>query len=221
MSKFSKFDTIGIIRNMGIIPVFYHPDIDLTKKVVRACYDGGFRIFEFTNRGDGAQSVFKELAEFVHTQCPGMALGIGTVLDAGTASIYIQLGADFVVSPCMVEEIVPLCNRRGVPYIPGCGTVTELVHAMEIGCDLVKAFPVGSMGGPSFVKNVKGPLPWANVLCSGAVEPTEENLREWARSGVFAVEMGSKLFPQEVIASGDWKVISDLSSKCLEWFNTL
>ena len=218
MSKFSKIDTIGILRKDGIIPVFYHQDTELTKKVIRACYDGGFRSFEFTNRGDGAQSVFKELALFVHTECPGMALGIGTVLDAGTATLYIQLGADYVVSPCTVEEVARLCNRRGVLYIPGVGTVTEIVHALEIGCDLVKAFPVGGMGGPSFVKNVHGPLPWANVLCSGAVEPTEENLKEWGRSGVFAVEMGSKLFPKEKIAAEDWKAISDLCRKSLEWF---
>lgn len=218
MSVFNKLDTIGLIRNDGIIPVFYNPDIELTKNVARACYKGGFRTFEFTNRGDGAQFVFKELAAFVHEECPGMALGIGTILDAGTASIYIQLGADFLVSPCMVEEVVRLCNRRCIPYIPGCGSVTELVHAQELGCDLVKVFPVGSLGGTSFVKNVLGPLPRAMVLCSGAVEPTEENLTAWAQSGVTGVEMGSRLFPKEVLEAGDWNWISNLCGKCLEWF---
>ena len=219
MSKFKKIDTIGIIRGTGIVPVFYNADLELTKKVVKACYDGGIRAFEFTNRGDGAHKVFEQLLAFVRAECPEMALGAGTILDAGTASLYIQLGADFLVSPCMVEEVVRLANRRGIPYSPGCGSVTEIVHAQELGCDLVKVFPAGNVGGPSFVKNVLGPLPWAMIMCTGAVEPTEDNLRAWAKSGVTAVGMGSKLFPKEVIAGGDWAAISELCRKSLGWFN--
>ena len=219
MSKFNKIDTIGIIRKTGIVPVFYNSDAELTKKVVKACYDGGIRAFEFTNRGDGAHKVFEQVMAFVRSECPEMALGAGTILDAGTASLYIQMGADFLVSPCMVEEVVPRANRRGVPYSPGCGTVTEIVHAQELGCDLVKVFPAGNVGGPSFVKNILGPLPWSMVMCTGAVEPTEENLCAWAKSGVVAVGMGSKLFPKDVIASGDWNAISELCRKCLGWFN--
>jgi len=218
MSKFNKIDTIGIIRSTGIVPVFYNSDVELTKKVVKACYDGGIRAFEFTNRGDGAHKVFEQVMAFVRAECPEMALGAGTILDAGTASLYIQMGADFLVSPCMVEEVVRLANRRGVPYSPGCGTVTEIVRAQELGCDLVKVFPAGNVGGPSFVKNILGPLPWAMVMCTGAVEPTEENLRAWAKSGVTAVGMGSKLFPKDVIASGDWAAVSQLCRKSLEWF---
>lgn len=218
MAKFNKIDTIGIICGTGIVPVFYSSDAELSKKVVKACYDGGIRAFEFTNRGDGAHRVFEQLMAFVRAECPEMALGAGTILDAGTASLYIQLGADFLVSPCMVEEIVRLANRRGIPYSPGCGTVSEIVKAQEMGCDLVKVFPAGNVGGPSFVKNILGPLPWAMVMCTGAVEPAEENLRAWAASGVTAVGMGSKLFPKSVIASGDWAAVSELCRKSLEWF---
>ncbi|MBO4476601.1 MAG: bifunctional 4-hydroxy-2-oxoglutarate aldolase/2-dehydro-3-deoxy-phosphogluconate aldolase [Bacteroidales bacterium] len=219
MSKFNKIDTICIIRKTGIVPVFYNADVELSKKVVKACYDGGIRAFEFTNRGDGAHKVFEQLVAYVRKECPEMALGAGTILDAGTASLYIQMGADFLVSPCMVEEVVRLANRRGIPYSPGCGTVSEIVHAQELGCDLVKVFPAGNVGGPSFVKNVLGPLPWAMIMCTGAVEPTEDNLRAWAKSGVVAVGMGSKLFPKELIASGDWDAIADLCRKSLGWFN--
>ena len=218
MSRFKKVETIGIIQDTGIVPVFYSPDVELTKKVVKACYDGGIRAFEFTNRGDGAHRVFKEVIEFVRAECPGMAFGAGTILDAPTAAMYLQLGADFLVSPCIVDEVIPLANRRGVPYSPGCGTVTEIVHAMERGCDLVKVFPAGTVGGPDFVKNVLAPLPWAMVMCTGAVEPTEENLTAWAKSGVTAVGMGSKLFPKEVLAAGDWAAVSALCAKCLAWF---
>ena len=219
MAKFNKIDTIGIIRKTGIVPVFYNSDIELSKKVVKACYDGGIRAFEFTNRGDGAHKVFEQLIAFVRAECPEMALGAGTILDAGTASLSIQLGADFLVSPCIVEEVIRLANRRGIPYSPGCGSVTEIVHAQELGCDLVKVFPAGNVGGPSFVKNVLGPLPWAMIMCTGAVEPAEDNLKAWAKSGVTAVGMGSKLFPKELIASGDWAAVSELCRKSLSWFN--
>ncbi|MBQ4369360.1 MAG: bifunctional 4-hydroxy-2-oxoglutarate aldolase/2-dehydro-3-deoxy-phosphogluconate aldolase [Oscillospiraceae bacterium] len=219
MAKFNKIDTISIIRSTGIVPVFYYGDFSVAKKVVKACYDGGIRAFEFTNRGDGADEVFKELIAYVRKECPEMALGAGTILDAGTASAYIQAGADFLVSPCTVDEIIPLANRRGVPYCPGCGTVTEIVHAIEKGCDLVKIFPAGNVGGPSFVKNVRGPLPWVMFMATGAVEPTEENLSAWAASGVTAVGMGSKLFPKAAIASGDWAAITDLCRSSLAWFH--
>jgi 2-keto-3-deoxy-6-phosphogluconate aldolase len=138
MAKYRKVDTIGIIKSTGIVPVFYNQDAEVTKKVVKACYDGGIRAFEFTNRGDGAHRVFEEVIAFSGPSVRRWAFGAGTILDAPTAAMYLQSGADFIVSPCLVEEVAPLCNRRGVPYSPGCGTVTEIVHAMELGCDLVK-----------------------------------------------------------------------------------
>ena len=150
--------------------------------------------------------------------CPDMAFGAGTILDAPTAVLYMQLGADFLVSPCLSEEVVKVANRRGVPYSPGCGTVSEMVRAMELGCDLVKVFPAGNVGGPSFVKNVLGPLPWAMIMATGAVEPTEDNLKAWAASGVTAVGMGSKLFPKDKLAAGDWAGIAALCADCLKWF---
>ena len=218
MAKFNKIDTINLIRTTGIVPVFYNADVEITKKVVKACYDGGIRAFEFTNRGDGAHKVFEAVLPFVRSECPEMAFGAGTILDAPTAAMYIQMGADFLVSPCMAEDVVSLANRRGVPYSPGCGTVTEIVRAMELGCELVKVFPAGTVGGPAFVKNILAPLPWAMVMATGAVEPAEDNLRAWAASGVTAVGMGSKLFPKDKIAAGDWAGISELCAKSLEWF---
>ncbi len=218
MAKFKKIDTLSIIRSTGIVPVFYHADVETAQKVVKACYDGGIRAFEFTNRGDGAHKVFEALTAFVRAECPEMAFGAGTILDAPTAALYLQMGADFIVSPCLVPEVAPLCGRRGVPYSPGCGTVSEIVRAMELGCDLVKVFPAGTVGGPAFVKNVLAPLPWAMIMCTGAVEPTEENLSAWAKSGVTAVGMGSKLFPKEIVKAGDWAAISALCRQSLDWF---
>lgn len=218
MAKFRKIDTIDLIRSTGIVPVFYNADPELTKRAVKACYDGGILAFEFTNRGDGAQNVFKEVIPFVRRECPQMALGAGSVLDAPTAAMYLQMGADFIVSPCILEDVIPLCNRRGIPYLPGCGTVTEIIHAMEKGCDIVKVFPAGPIGGPAFVKDILAPVPWALVMSTGAVEPDEDNLSAWARSGVAAVGMGSKLFSEDILKAGRWDKVTELCRKSLEWF---
>lgn len=208
--------SIESMRSTGMVPVFYHADITVARNVLKACYDGGVRVFEFTNRGDFAQEVFAALMKYAAVECPEMILGIGSVVDAATAAMYLQLGANFVVSPCFNPEIVKVCNRRLIPYIPGCGSVSEIGNAQEAGCDVCKIFPAGNVGGPSFVKNVKAPMPWSMLMVTGAVEPTEENLSAWVKAGVTCVGMGSNLFPGEVIAAGEWDKISKLCRKSLD-----
>ena len=201
------------MMSTGMVPVFYNADIELSKQVIKACYEGGVRAFEFTNRGDFAHETFSALSRWVKTECPEMVLGVGSVVDAPTAALYIQLGANFVVGPMFNAEVAKLCNRRCVPYTPGCGSVTEIGTAQEAGCDLVKIFPAGNVGGPSFVKNVLAPMPWSMIMATGAVEPERDNLTAWFKAGVTVVGMGSKLFPKEVIAAGDWNAIAE---KCRE-----
>lgn len=195
-----------------MVPVFYHKNAEIAKKVIKACYDGGVRAFEFTNRGDFAHEVFAECVKFAATECPELALGVGSVVDAPTAALYIQLGACFVVGPLFNPEIAPVCNRRLIPYCPGCGSVTEMGTAQELGCDLTKLFP-GDVYGPAMVKNLKAPMPWSKIMVTGGVAPTEENLTEWFKAGVYCVGMGSKLFPNEKIKEEDWQYITD---KCKE-----
>jgi len=209
MAKFNKSQVFESLGKTGMVPVFYNADAELSCNVVKACYAGGVRAFEFTNRGDRAIEVFKVLERFCAAECPEMILGVGSIVDAPTAAMYIQYGANFIVGPCMNIEVARLCNRHLISYVPGCGTVTEISDANEAGCDITKIFPAGCVGGPDFVKNVLAPLPWANIMATGAVEPTEENLAKWFRSGVFCVGMGSKLFPKEDISSGNWQAISD------------
>ncbi len=215
MAKFSKLQVLNAVAATGMVPVFYNKDIEITKKVVKACYDGGVRAFEFTNRGDFAHEVFAELVKFAAKECPEMILGAGTVVDAGTASLYIQLGANFIVGPLFNPDVAKVCNRRLIAYMPGCGSVSEIGFAQEAGCDLCKVFPAGNVGGPSFVKNVLAPMPWSMIMVTGAVEPTEENLSGWVKAGVTAVGMGSKLFPKEVIAAGNWESITKLCEEAL------
>lgn len=209
MAQFNKIQVLQAILATGMVPVYYHADAEIAKRVVKACYDGGVRAFEFTNRGDFASEVFIELVKYARRECPELILGVGSIVDAPTAALFLQYGAKFVVGPYLNPEVARLCNRHLVPYTPGCGSVTEIGTAHELGCDLVKIFPAGNVGGPSFVKNIKAPLPWTLVMATGAVEPTEENLTAWFKAGVACVGMGSKLFPKETVAAGDWKAIAE------------
>ena len=213
MARFSKIEVLQTMQQTGMVPVFYNADIETAKQVVKACYEGGVRAFEFTNRGDFAHEIFGELSRWARTECPKLIPGVGSVVDAPTAALYIQLGANFVVGPLFNADVAKVCNRRCIPYTPGCGSVTEIGAAQEAGCDLTKIFPAGNVGGPSFVKNVLAPMPWSMIMATGAVEPTEENLSAWFKAGVTVVGMGSKLFPKDVIAAGNWSAISE---KCRE-----
>jgi 2-dehydro-3-deoxyphosphogluconate aldolase/(4S)-4-hydroxy-2-oxoglutarate aldolase len=215
MARFKKLEILGAMIDTGMVPVFYHPDAEVARQVVKACYEGGVRAFEFTNRGDFAQDVFGLLSKYVSEECPTLALGIGSIVDAPTAALYIQLGANFVVGPSFNPDVAKVCNRRLIPYTPGCGTVSEIGFAQEAGCDVCKIFPAGSVGGPSFVSNLKAPMPWSLIMATGAVEPTEENLAAWFKAGVACVGMGSKLFPKEAIATGDWQAITSLCRDAL------
>lgn len=217
MASFSKLYTLQTIAKTRIVPVFYYPNVEICCQVVKACYEGGIRAFEFTNRGDFALDTFREVVKCSLRECPGMILGAGTIIDAPTAAMYIQYGANFIVGPYLNPEVARLCNRHLIPYTPGCGSVTEIGMAHELGCDLVKIFPAGNVGGPSFVKNVLAPLPWSMIMATGAVEPTEENLTAWMKAGVTCVGMGSKLFPKEKIEEGDWGYITEKCKECLRF----
>ncbi len=214
MAKFDKLAVLAKIKEAPMVPVFYHKDTDVAKRVIKACYDGGVRAFEFTNRGDFAQEVFAECVKYAATECPELALGIGSVVDAPTAALYIQLGACFVVGPLFNPDIAPVCNRRLVPYCPGCGSVSEIGKAQELGCDLTKLFP-GDVYGPNMVKGLMAPMPWSKIMVTGGVAPEADNLRAWFKAGVFCVGMGSKLFPKERVAAQDWQYVTDKCRECL------
>jgi len=215
MAQYDKIKVIETMKETGIVPVFYHSDAVIAKKVLKACYDGGIRAFEFTNRGDFAQEVFGQLVKYAVKELPGMIVGVGSVVDPATAAMYLQLGANFVVGPLFNPAIAPVCNRRCVPYCPGCGSVSEVGAAQEAGCDLCKVFP-GDVLGPAFVKGLRAPMPWSKIMVTGGVKPTRENLEGWFKAGVTCVGMGSNLFPKEVIAAGEWDKISGLCRSALD-----
>lgn len=203
------------MEETGMVPVFYHSDLEICKNVIKACYEGGVRVFEFTNRGDYAHEVFIQLSKWAIKECPELALGVGSVVDAPTAALYIQSGACFVVGPLFNPDIAPVCNRRLIPYCPGCGTVSEIGKAQELGCDITKLFP-GDVYGPAMVKDILAPMPWTKIMVTGGVSPDKENLSSWFKAGVFCVGMGSKLFPKECIKEGDWQYIINKCAEALE-----
>ncbi|RXG12457.1 2-dehydro-3-deoxyphosphogluconate aldolase/(4S)-4-hydroxy-2-oxoglutarate aldolase [Leeuwenhoekiella aestuarii] len=216
MAKYTRIEVVLQMKENGIVPVFYNPDVEVCKQVLKACYEGGLRTFEFTNRGDYAHEVFSELNKYAKAELNGMMMGVGSVLDAGTSSLYLQLGADFIVSPVVNAEMAKACNRRKVAWMPGCGSVTEISFAEELGAEVVKIFPGAQVGGPAFVKGVKGPLPWASIMPTGGVSPTEENLKTWFDAGVHCVGIGSKLFVKDASGKYDLDAVTSTIKNALD-----
>ena len=202
------------MNNSGLIPVFYHPDCEIVKKVIKACYDGGCRVFEYTDRGEKAKENFPFLKKFIVENCNDMILGIGSILNAQQASEFIKLGADFIVSPVLDEETGEWCFKSNVYWIPGCGTLSECARALKLGADVIKIFP-GNVLGSGFIKAVLGPMPKLKLMPTGGVEPTEESISEWFQAGVVCVGMGSQLIPKEIIENGNYE---DLTSKIKQLF---
>lgn len=212
MARFTRIEVALKMKETGLVPLFYHHDVEVAKAVTKACYDGGARLLEFTNRGDFAHEVFRELSKYCNETLPEMILGVGSVTDAASASHYMMLGANFIVTPVLREDIAQVCNRRKVLWSPGCGSLTEICKAEELGCEIVKLFP-GGIYGPSFVKAIKGPQPWTSIMPTGGVSPTEENIKGWFEAGVTCVGMGSKLITKESVQNQDY---STITAKCVQ-----
>jgi 2-dehydro-3-deoxyphosphogluconate aldolase/(4S)-4-hydroxy-2-oxoglutarate aldolase len=219
MATYKRHKVVQAMLESGLLPLFYHADAAICREVLAACHAGGVRCVEFTNRGDFAHERFAELARYAQAELPGLMLGAGSVLDAATAALYMQLGAQFVVSPAFDAETARCCHRRKVLYIPGCGTVSEVSEAESAGAEIVKLFP-GEVLGPAFIKALLGPMPWSLLMPTGGVEPTEESLRAWFGAGAACVGMGSRLISAELIAARDWPALAAKVASCLALIQT-
>ncbi len=215
MARFSRMQVLGEMYNLGLVPIFYNPDPETAKKVVSACAAGGARLIELTNRGDYAFKVFSELTEYMAKEAPEAILGVGSVLEEATAAQFLNAGANFVVSPNFNEEVARMCNRRKVAYIPGCGTVSEISLAEEMGSEIVKIFPGGEVGGPGFIKAVRGPLPWTSIMPTGGVDTTAESIGAWFKAGVVAVGVGSNLITKDLVKARDYAGITAMTRQVL------
>lgn len=220
MAKYSRIEVATVMKENGMIPLFFHSDIEVSKKVLKACYDGGSRLMEFTSRGDFAFEVFGALNKYALAELPGMILGVGSVTDAASASLYMQLGANFIVTPVLREDIAIVCNRRKVLWSPGCGSLTEIARAEELGCEIVKLFPA-DIYGPEFIKGIKGPSPWTSIMPTGGVLPTEESLSSWLNAGATCVGIGSQLISKEIVDNNDFEQLKNKVSQVLEIINKI
>lgn len=216
-----RLDVVLKMREIGAIPLYYNPDIEVMKEVISACYRGGMKIFEFTNRGDMAHELFAELIKWSRVEMPDLILGVGTIVDAGSCSLYIQMGSKFIVSPLLNEEMAKVCNRRKVLWVPGCATASEIGRAEELGAELVKLFPGPTVGGAKFLKAYLGPCPWSNIMPSGGVSPTLENLTEWFGAGAFCVGMGAQLISKEIISNSNYSQLEEVAKDALEIISKL
>ncbi|WP_348823048.1 bifunctional 4-hydroxy-2-oxoglutarate aldolase/2-dehydro-3-deoxy-phosphogluconate aldolase [Flavobacterium aestuarii] len=206
MAKYTRLEVAAAMKETGLVPLFFHTDVTLAKKVLKACYDGGARLMEFTSRGDFAFEIFGELNKYAIKELPGMILGVGSITDAAAASLYMQLGANFIVTPVFREDIAIVCNRRKVLWSPGCGSLTEIARAEELGCEIVKLFP-GEIYGPQFIKSIKGPCPWTSIMPTGGVTTAKDNLKSWFDAGATCVGIGSQLITNEILLSRDVDVL--------------
>lgn len=216
MAKYTRLQVLTSMIETGLVPLFYHDDPDVAARVIQACLDGGAHCIEFTNRGDGAHLVLAGLVGRFKDD-PRLILGAGTILDPATAALFLQLGANFIVGPTCNPEVARLCNRRMVPYMPGCATTTEISDAQELGVEICKIFPGGELGGPAFVQAVRGPLPWSRLMPTGGVNPDQENVSAWIKAGVACLGMGSKLISARVVGAGDYAAITATVRQVLEW----
>ena len=215
MAQFTRLELVQIMKDTGMVPLFYNKDVEISKKVITACYKGGARLLEFTARGDFAHEVFGKLVKYATKELPGMAMGVGSVTDATSASGYMSIGANFIVTPVLREDIAIICNRRKVLWSAGCGALTEIAKAEELGCEIIKLFP-GSVYGPKFVKAVRGPQPWTSIMPTGGVSPTKENLEAWFKAGVACVGMGSNLMAKNTDGKFNYKKIESLTRDALK-----
>ena len=220
MARYSRIEVASVMKENGMVPLFFHSDIELSKKILKACYDGGSRLMEFTSRGDFAFEIFGQLNKYALTELPGMILGVGSVTDAAAASLYMQLGANFIVTPVLREDIALVCNRRKVLWSPGCGTLTEIARAEELGCEIVKLFP-GEIYGPQFIKGIKGPCPWTSIMPTGGVSTERDNLKTWFDAGVTCVGIGSQLISAAVLENKDYAGLTQKVKDTLEIINDL
>ena len=214
MAQFTRLEVVRQMESDGMVPLFFHSDINTAKAVLKACYDGGSRLMEFTSRGDFAIEVFKELVRYATKELPGMILGVGSITDAAAASQYMLYGANFVVTPVFRKDIAEVCNRRKLLWSAGCGSLNEIAQAEEMGCEIVKLFP-GSVYGPEFVKAVKGPQPWTSIMPTGGVSTDAANLMEWFEAGVSCVGMGSKLISKELLVNKNYDQLTLAVQKTL------
>lgn len=207
----------SLVEQKGFMPLFTHISEDLCRNVLKASYDAGVRLFEFTNRNANSFDIFIALRKYCNDHLPGMVLGIGTIKNAQQAEQFIHAGADFLISPLILEEIQHVAAKHKKLWIPGCATASEIGLAEHWGIDTVKIFPARQLGGPPFIKAIKAVFPHMRFMVTGGVEPTEEDIGNWFKGGAAAVGIGSQLFPPNWLENNQYTLVTDHIKKIIRY----
>lgn len=217
MARFSRLQVYDVMLSTGLVPIFYNGDAQVAQSVVTACAEGGTKVIELTNRGDNALKVFAHLSDYLARSKSPLVLGVGSIVDAPTAALFIAHGANFVVSPIFNPDVARLCNRRKIAYLPGCATASEISDAEELGVEIVKIFPGDTIGGPAFIKALLGPMPWTRIMPTGGVDATREDVSRWIKTGAACLGMGSNLIRKDWVSAGSMGAISETVGNVLNW----
>jgi 2-dehydro-3-deoxyphosphogluconate aldolase/(4S)-4-hydroxy-2-oxoglutarate aldolase len=213
MKRLTNKQVYAAIERHRFIPLFSHDDPAVCRQVVRAAYEGGVRLFEYTNRSPNALKTFGALSEFCQAQFPDLVLGAGTIMNKRDAKAFYKEGAQFIVAPVINTAVGDYCADNDVLWCPGASTLNEIINAHNAGADLVKLFPGNYMGGPGYLEALRGPCPYIKILVTGGVDGSEENIHAWFRAGAVAVGMGSNFFLKEAIAQNDYGKITELAAR--------
>ncbi len=207
------------VKQAGFMPLFSSTDLAVSKNVLKASYEGGVRLFEFTNRSANSFEIFKELRAYCDKEIPEMVLGIGTIKNRQQAQQFIDAGADFLISPLILEEIHEVASKHKKLWMPGCATPTEIGTAENWGIEIVKIFPAKQLGGPAYIKAVKAVFPQMQFLTTGGVEPGADDLKKWFDAGTAAVGIGSQLFPADWLSNNRFDLVTEQIKNIIGFIN--
>jgi 2-dehydro-3-deoxyphosphogluconate aldolase/(4S)-4-hydroxy-2-oxoglutarate aldolase len=211
---------LDLITKQGLLPLYFYSDMEVSISVMKTLYEAGIRALEYTNRGKTALLNFTEMKKVCEAELPGMVLGVGTIKNAEMAHKFIQAGADFLVSPGLVESVAEIANLHHMPWVPGCMTPTEIIHAENMGARFIKLFP-GNLLGPSFVTAIKEIFPEIHFMPTGGVTTSKENIEEWFQAGVSAIGMGSQLINKKLLELKDYETIGEETKKVLSIIHSI
>lgn len=209
-----KSELLQLIPQQGILPLYFYKDTDVSIQVLKALFNAGIRTVEYTNRGEAALKNFKEMRRVCDTELKGMYLGVGTIKDSASAQAFVDAGADYLISPGLVEDAITVADKNGILWVPGCMTPTEIIRAEQLGAKMVKLFP-GNILGPSFLSAVKELFPNLLFMPTGGVDLDKENIAGWFKAGVCAVGMGSKLISKQLLEQKDYGKIEQLTKEAI------
>jgi 2-dehydro-3-deoxyphosphogluconate aldolase/(4S)-4-hydroxy-2-oxoglutarate aldolase len=214
----NKAAILKLISDQGILPLYFNKDEQTSVDILHALYAAGIKTIEYTNRGEAALLNFIKLRQICDTELKGMYLGIGTIKNAQSAQAFIDAGADYIISPGLVEEVIPVAEKHNLLWIPGCMTPTEIIKAENLGAKLVKLFP-GNMLGPSFLAGIKSFFPNLLFMPTGGVEVTKESIGGWFKAGVCAVGMGSQLISSDVMEGKKYAELTEATRQAITIVN--